>query len=43
MKRALALNILTVLAVVYAGVIFAGTFVVCDTQYAHAFLICAGR
>jgi hypothetical protein len=35
-------NILTVAAVVYAGVIFAGTFVVCDTQYAHAFLICAG-
>jgi hypothetical protein len=35
-------NILTVAAVVYAGVIFAGTFVVCDTPYAGAFLICAG-
>jgi len=35
-------NILTALAVLYAGVVFAGTFVVCDTQYADAFLICAG-
>lgn len=36
-------NILTVAAVVYAGVVFAGTFVVCDSRYADAFLICAGR
>lgn len=36
-------NILLTLAVLYAGVVFAGSYAVCDTKYADAFLICAAE